>query len=328
MDLCEEILALRDQGSQQFDMTAIFDACSRQEHLESTFQPSFLEDAPFRSDHELYEMDKAGMLREIVTLSLTYFSQSAYAPAPSPRGLGNKDTTTREGLPEVENVGLRRLHQTLAGDLLTQSSKVAFYRIKPQHKVNFARFKDSPSLLVSRFPFQKMEYKWGEPIVLKSGHYGAKTYPEKTDERTLSTYLYYDKHFDDLLFRAQGLDGRSFYETLTINEIREIAESLNIPILPKKKDYLINTLISSSNYSSRALTPHRWPGWFNNGKVLVLKAGSGISAHILDRLWQASREEDLAISDYRGNSSLTFAVASEVKNRYQIPGKIMGRSLA
>ena len=326
MELCEEILAIREDGSQSFDMLSIFDACNRREHLESTFQPSFMQDAPFRSDNELWEMDKAGMLRNIVTLGLTYFSNSAHAPAPVPRGAGNKNTLTREDLSQVENVGLRRLSQNLAGELLTKSSKVSFYRIKPQHKANFARFKDSPSLLVSRFPFQKMEYSWGEPIVLKNGHYGARTFPENAEERSVS-FHYYDKHFEEFRFRAQGLDGRSFYETLTMAEIKEIAESLDIPILPKKKDYLINTLISASNYPSLAVNPHRWPGWFDNGKVLVLRADSGISSIVLDRLWRASREEDLAISDYRGDSSLTFAVASEVQDLYKIPGKFNAGTL-
>jgi hypothetical protein len=105
----------------------------------------------------------------------------------------------------------------------------------------------------------------------------------------------YSSYFRDNYAYAQGLPSSSNLRWKKMPELRELAKTHGVTPIPRKKDDLIEKLVTSDEYSRSAEYPDRWPGWFHNGDVLILRAESGVVADVLDLLYEAGKKNALAI---------------------------------
>lgn len=154
---------------------------------------------------------------------------------------------------------------------------------------HWATFEGIPSLILSTKWGLEPVATWGHDIDRKNGDVALHGSKDTDGQRWGS----YDLFFESDLAYAQEFDRLDEWKTM--DEIRAAAKEAGITgPFPRKKADLLSMVRSHPLYVAQAKSPNVWPGWFNDGKTLVLRADRGIVADTLKMLAEAAENETLS----------------------------------
>lgn len=168
--------------------------------------------------------------------------------------------------------------------------------VNPEH---VTRFLDRNSLVISTEVLVN-EHQWGTDLERRDPHWHN---PIAVHEQ--------DYHRDYKISRdgSLGLTGWEF-NYMKVDRLKEKAFEAGIKPIPRKKD----DLVASLKEKQVPLYPNRWPGWFQNGKTLVLRAESGLAADVLNILYAESRDGNLTFGSASGvfSSGMNIYTLSDI----------------
>lgn len=164
------------------------------------------------------------------------------------------------------------------GDLrnaFTTSDKRRFNMTK-NAKDNVAVFSDVNGLVLSTGPVEEANPEWGHPF-----GYGRRT-PGYVDH-----------------FNTDTTDIHEFFHLRDhkVPELRGLAKAEGIKPLPARKEELIYAILGVRNEGQQR---DSWPGWFQSGRQLILRADNGLVADALAAIAAAATSGNLAIGNGGG----------------------------
>ena len=147
-------------------------------------------------------------------------------------------------------------------------------------EAHFAQFTNvyGASLVLSERPMNK-PLVWGEPIFRLSD----------VDERSPLLRADYAAWWENAVSHTQGLPDARLLVYKSMVALRELAAEVGIEKPAKTKAPLVAQIVAASVPKA----PNRWPGYFHTGKVMVLRADTGIVADVLNLLHVAAMERTL-----------------------------------
>lgn len=144
-------------------------------------------------------------------------------------------------------------------------------------KANVAVFTDVNGLVLSTSPVSETSPKWGHEF-----GYGRTGKPD------------YVGHFQIGTTDVTGYYGLHSYQ---VTELRQMAKEEGVKPLPTRKDDLIHAILAKRFEGVERST---WPGWFQSGRDLVLRADNGLTAVVLTAVAAAAKSGHLAIGNGGG----------------------------
>lgn len=220
----------------------------------------------------------------------------------SPRTFSVTYTDTPDGEPIIglayqtdykyeEEAGVGELRKAITGDNPRNFCMTA------KARNNFALFADKNAITLSIWPVIDKNPNW-DP----KSNYG--------DE------------WDYGVPYAQGIEeSPSKLSWEKIPQLRERAKKLGIKPLPSKKNILVSAISSHPNTAKKS--PEKWPGYFQRGDKLTLRAdGDGLAARVLTKLVDAAENGTLGIGDSSGPFSTGIFLYD---TRDETPGLITQR---
>ena len=178
------------------------------------------------------------------------------------------------------------------------------WQMDSSKKNHIAKFGEYSSLIVSVAELDSRVYSWGHDIT--SLAYGVARGSLDGNYRKIDGC--YDTWFTYSLLRAQGLNNDNPLTHSSIPKMKKMAENLGLTRLPKKKAELIKFLESTPEYTAGGRRPESWPGWFHYGGTLVLRANGGITASILDLIYETSVLGTMAMGYGEGDSKRAILI--------------------
>lgn len=149
----------------------------------------------------------------------------------------------------------------------------------------FTQFSDVPgsSLILSVEPIEQLP-KWGEDILPDDAS-------ERAWKRRVASGEDYKDHWDGSgkYIREMG-SARINARWNTLVELQEYARKIGVEKPARNKQ----AVVAQIDAADMPGEPNLWPGWFHNGKVLILRADNGIVADVLNLLHVAALERTLA----------------------------------
>lgn len=151
--------------------------------------------------------------------------------------------------------------------------------LRPDRRGYVCCFTDASGIVLSLRPLATHEPVWGAPLTLSNLGDG------------------YPSAWADHVDWANGRDIWSI-RRLSRDDLRQMAKAVGVRPLPTRKDALVAAIVAAGGVS--ASTPDEWPAWFEDYNTLVLRAGVGVTATVVDRLKSAVNAGTLGVVDLGG----------------------------
>ena len=182
-----------------------------------------------------------------------------------------------------EEYGVGDLRKAITG---TDPLSVSMMKGAQRHVAAFA---DAPAIVVATHFLPSQAPAWGDHLTDDTWH---------TPTGTPDYASYWSQALswvrrDEFTYNAKA--GR-----LSMVDLRAKAKVLGLTNLPRTKDALTDLIVNSAEYAAVLDLPDVWPGWFHNGKELVLRADDGAGRVVIEALQDAIRAGTLAIGTYSG----------------------------
>ena len=164
---------------------------------------------------------------------------------------------------------------------------------------HYAQFSDVPgaSLVLGVMPVKK-PLAWGEDI--------------NSDVRVSLPGGDYAVWWERALGRTQGRVDAFSLKDKSMPVLREMAAVVGVEKPARTKAPLIEQVVAASVPG----VVNRWPGWFDYGRVLVLRADSGVVADVLNLLHVAAMEGTLGFGGGGFGPGLSFYDAADIGPKY------------
>lgn len=100
-------------------------------------------------------------------------------------------------------------------------------------------------------------------------------------------------------FTARAELTRAIRITGTVQELRARARDLGIRTRGLRKQEVCEAIAAHPRTVAESERPECWPGWFADGRTLVLRADQGPAAEVMEGLREAARAGRLGITNYQ-----------------------------
>lgn len=182
-----------------------------------------------------------------------------------------------------EEYGIRDLVKAITGD-----NERNFHMTEDGAR-HVGWFNDVNGLILSVRPLAKQEFSWGEQLRESDAW-------QDDNERPV-----YAKEFAHRVGYVQQIEPK-VDRWMTIAELKEVATTLGLSKLPRKKDDLYAVVAEACRAQGKVENPNSWPTWFEDGKTMVFRAdGDEPAAKVLRRLVKAAQDGYLAIGNGSNN---------------------------
>lgn len=156
----------------------------------------------------------------------------------------------------------------------------------PEAADRVAVFEDVNGFVLSRLPLGLSgPLRWGDPL------------DEPEDEAD------YALRFARSLPGVQDYPGAHILAYAGVKKLRELATALGVSPMPRLKADLLRAVLDHPTLHGLAVRPHRWPAYFVQGTVLVIRADHGPVATIVDRLKAAVLAGTISVGEVSGSFS-------------------------
>jgi hypothetical protein len=156
-------------------------------------------------------------------------------------------------------------------------------------KKHIAFFSDCNGMVISTSPLSYQTLKWGE----QGG--------ERFETGRLREE--YPESWERLLDYTQGVKSRWTLERAPFTELKAMAKEFEISPIPRSRKELAIVLSQHPRLKEEKSKPLAWPGYFQDGKNLILRADEGPTSEVLKALIESAKSGNLMLI----NSSVVFA---------------------